>query len=114
VNNAAGCHESYLHKDEHTNEDVDPLAMELASSLTDGRYRYTWYGGRAEGAEEFYDHSLDPLEHRNLAGNPSYREIMAQFRQHLPVRNEPDSPKNGSADGDKKVMRTTGKANKAK
>ena len=63
-------------------------------SLTDGRYRYTWYGGRAAGTEELYDHSTDPLEHKNLAANPEFKEIIARFKQHLPTHDEPDSHSN--------------------
>jgi arylsulfatase A-like enzyme len=63
-------------------------------SLTDGRFRYTWYGGRADGAEELYDHSIDPLEHRNLALNPDSAEIIARFKKYLPPQDEPDSPRN--------------------
>jgi arylsulfatase A-like enzyme len=63
-------------------------------SLTDGRYRYTWYGGRADGAEELYDHSTDPLEHKNLAANPESKEIIARFKQYLPTHDEPDAPRN--------------------
>lgn len=87
-------------------------------SLTDGHYRYTWYGGRADGAEELYDHSTDPFEHKNLAANPEFKEIIARFKQNLPAHNEPDSPSNGSTDGgglDEKFMRRekvkTGRAN---
>ena len=75
-------------------------------SLTDGRYRYTWYGGKANGAEELYDHSTDPLEHKNLAANPESKEIMAKFKALLPAQNEPDSPTNKD---DKKAMRKAGK-----
>lgn len=75
-------------------------------SFTDGRYRYTWYGGKANGAEELYDHSTDPLEHKNLAANPESKEIMARFKALLPAHNEPDSPTNK---GDKKEMRKAGK-----
>jgi arylsulfatase A-like enzyme len=57
-------------------------------SLTDGRYRYTWYGGR--------------MEHRNLAANPKYKEIAARFKKFLPAHNEPDSPRNASADENRK------------
>jgi len=75
-------------------------------SLTDGRYRYTWYGGKANGAEELYDHSTDPLEHKNLAANPGSKEIMAKFKTFLPAHNEPDSP---TTKGDKKEMRKASK-----
>jgi arylsulfatase A-like enzyme len=68
-------------------------------SLTDGRYRYTWYGGRAE---ELYDHSSDPLEHKNLASLPESKEIIARLKAHLPTHNEPDSPRNGSGNEKKK------------
>ncbi len=33
-------------------------------SLTDGHDRYTWYGRKADGAEELYDHPTDPMEHK--------------------------------------------------
>jgi arylsulfatase A-like enzyme len=73
-------------------------------SLTDGRYRYTWYGGKADGAEELYDHSIDPLEHKNLAANPEYKEIIARFKKYLPTHDEPDSPSNQRSSADKKKM----------
>jgi len=79
-------------------------------SLTDGRYRYTWYGGKADGAEELYDHSTDPLEHKNLAANPESKEIIARLKKHLPAHDEPDSPRNEPTDGDKKAMRKAGAA----
>ena len=63
-------------------------------SLTDGRYRYTWYGGRADGAEELYDHKSDPMEYTNLASNPEYEEVIARLKKHLPKHQEPDSPRN--------------------
>ncbi|TWU38362.1 sulfatase [Novipirellula artificiosorum] len=63
-------------------------------SITDGRYRYTWYGGRAEGAEELYDHTDDPLEYTNLASNPEYENVLVRLRTHLPSHHEPDSPSN--------------------
>jgi arylsulfatase A-like enzyme len=63
-------------------------------SITDGRFRYTWYGGRAEGAEELYDHSTDPMEYQNLSSDPDYRAILARLKKHLPTHHEPDSPTN--------------------
>ena len=77
-------------------------------SLTDGRYRYTWYGGRANGAEELYDHSIDPLKHNNLASNSKYKEIITDFQKYLPSHNEPNSPNNKLSGEDKKRM-TKGK-----
>lgn len=77
-------------------------------SLTDGRYRFTLYGGRANGAEELYDHSIDPLEHNNLASNSKYKEIITRFQKYLPSDNEPNSPNNKLSGEDKKKM-TKGK-----
>ena len=78
-------------------------------SLTDGRYRYTWYGGKADGAEELYDHSTDPLEHKNLATKPEFKEVIARFNKHLPTHDEPDSPRNELSGADKRAMRKGGK-----
>jgi arylsulfatase A-like enzyme len=63
-------------------------------SITDGRYRYTWYGGRAEGAEELYDHAGDPLEHTNLASKDEYKDVIRRLRDYLPTHHEPNSPIN--------------------
>ena len=79
-------------------------------NLTDGSYRYTWYGGRANGTEELYDHSIYPLEHNNLASNSKYKEIITRFQKYLPSHNEPNSPNNKLSGEDKKKM-TKGKKN---
>ena len=80
-------------------------------SVSDGRWRYTWYGGKADGAEELYDHDADPMEYKNLASNPEYAPVIARLKKALPKHNEPDSPKNELSGDDKKKM-TGGKRKK--
>ncbi|MEM9646226.1 MAG: sulfatase [Planctomycetota bacterium] len=63
-------------------------------SITDGRFRYTWYGGRADGAEELYDHESDPHELTNLASDPKFGNVIRRLKQYLPSHDEPDSPAN--------------------
>lgn len=61
-------------------------------SVTDGRYRYTWYGGKGDGAEELYDHANDLMEYRNLAASKKHKAVIARLRKHLPEHNEPNAP----------------------
>jgi arylsulfatase A-like enzyme len=72
-------------------------------SVTDGRYRFTYYGSKG-GAEELYDHTTDPLEHRNLAALPEYKEIIERLRLAMPKHNEPDSPANNLSPDEKKEL----------
>jgi arylsulfatase A-like enzyme len=37
-----------------------------------------------DGAEELYDHSVDPREYRNLAGDLAYEEIIGKLRATIP------------------------------
>ncbi|WP_318249037.1 sulfatase [Paraglaciecola chathamensis] len=53
------------------------------------RYRYIHY---EDGSEELYDHSSDPNEWYNLAGNPSYRAVKNELKKRLPDVNAPWSP----------------------
>jgi hypothetical protein len=42
-----------------------------------------------------------------------YQEINPRFKEHLTTHDEPDSPRNGSADDDKKAMRKVSKAHQS-
>ncbi len=50
------------------------------------RYRYIRY---ANGEEELYDHTKDPHEWANLAGEESLAAVMAEHRRWLPARDAP-------------------------
>ena len=81
-------------------------------SVTDGRYRFTYYGGKG-GAVELYDHSVDPLEHRNLAALPEHQEIIGRLRAEMPKHDEPDAPVNKLSPEEKKAMAKKGRKGKA-
>lgn len=62
----------------------------MGYSLRDKRYRYVkwvrmdYYGGERYGpmdANELYDYDKDPLETVNLAGNPEYKDVVANFER---------------------------------
>lgn len=61
-------------------------------SIRDERYRYTtWTGG--ETAEELYDYTVDPHEQRNLAAEPSMRQVKAALSKSLAdIRSTRSSP----------------------
>ena len=81
-------------------------------SVTDGRYRFTYYGSKG-GAEELYDHATDPLEHRNLASLPEAKEIIARLRVALPAHDEPNSPNNNLSSDEKKELAKKARKEKA-
>ncbi len=54
-------------------------------SVRSERWRYIVY---RDGSEELYDHSRDALEHRNLANDPQYAEIVEEHRKWLPSKNQ--------------------------
>ncbi len=65
VNNSAGCHESYLHGDRNTNEDVDPSAMKLAAYHPDipaMRMDYARYTAGVTNADRALGRILAKLE----------------------------------------------------
>lgn len=51
------------------------------SSVRSERYRYIQY---PDGTEELYDHSNDPYEHTNLAGNASYNSVKERLSRSIP------------------------------
>jgi len=52
------------------------------ATVRSDRWRYTRWGEKiAEGNEELYDHSADPEEHINLAGDPGNMEILDEMRE---------------------------------
>jgi len=53
------------------------------------RWRYIRY---QDGSEELYDHSTDPLEWKNLAGDPKYDRIKRKLSSSFPELNEEEVP----------------------
>ncbi|MEX0321533.1 MAG: sulfatase [Puniceicoccaceae bacterium] len=53
-------------------------------AVRDERWRYIRYH---DGSEELYDHSKDPNEWKNLAGDPEYKAVKARLRRWLPKVN---------------------------
>lgn len=52
------------------------------------RWRYIRY---ADGSEELYDHSVDPLEWKNLANDPQLAGVKSRLAAWLPEKNAPDA-----------------------
>ncbi len=50
-------------------------------TVRDRRYRYIRY---ADGSEELYDHLLDPMEWRNLAGEPGLQVVKERLGAAMP------------------------------
>jgi arylsulfatase A-like enzyme len=55
-------------------------------SLRSERWRYIRY---RDGSEELYDHSVDELEWKNLAGDPKYANVKNKLAKWLPKSNAP-------------------------
>jgi hypothetical protein len=59
-------------------------------SIRSETHRYIRY---ANGEEELYDHTQDPLEWKNLASTPDSLPIITALRRHLPSQNAENMPK---------------------
>ena len=69
-------------------------------AVRDAQWRYIRY---ADGSEELYDHSKDPYEWTNLAGEVGMSEVKARLAAVLPKEEiKPTSGgKGGKGDGEK-------------
>jgi arylsulfatase A-like enzyme len=70
VDNSAGCHESYLHKDKDTNADFDPAAMKLAPyhpDIPEIRLDHARYTAGVMKADNTFGRILAKLEADGLA-----------------------------------------------
>lgn len=70
VNNSAGCHESFLHRENNTNEGVEPADMELAAyhpDIPEIRMDYARYTAGVMQADRTLAKILDELEKDGLA-----------------------------------------------
>ena len=70
------------------------------------RFRYIRY---SDGTEELYDHSKDPNEWTNLAGEVSYRKVMDELGRSIPKEFAPDAPSKGAYQFDHKAYAWTHK-----
>jgi len=72
VINSAGCHESYLHRDQNTNQDIDPAAMKLAPyhpDIPEIRMDYARYTAGVMKADKALGQILAKLEADGLAND---------------------------------------------
>jgi len=51
-------------------------------AVRSNQWRYIRY---RDGSEELYNHENDPGEHTNLAGDPQYAEVIAEYAKYLPT-----------------------------
>lgn len=61
-------------------------------SFRSEQWRYIRY---ADGSEELYDHTVDPHEWTNVASDPRFTAVKAQFAKHAPQVNAAELPNAG-------------------
>lgn len=66
-------------------------------AVRDSRWRYIRY---ADGSEELYDHSTDPLEHHNLSGREELLDTKDRLARHLPAGEAENSPRHKDRERD--------------
>lgn len=75
-----------LLKDTDTDWDI-PVVTTMGfnrHSVRSKKWRYTRY---QDGQEELYDHDVDELEWKNLAGDPQYKKVIEELAKYLPETN---------------------------
>ncbi len=72
-------------------------------------WRYIRY---ADGSEELYDETADPLEYTNLAAHSDHAARKAEFAKLLPKTDAPNLPANGGGGGESKPGKKKAKAKK--
>ncbi|NQX93850.1 MAG: sulfatase-like hydrolase/transferase [Erythrobacter sp.] len=79
-----------LENPEATSEDVAFTFHQLgAYAVQDDQWRYIRY---EDGAEELYNHAVDPNEWTNLAGDPEHTERLEAMRKKAPPADEQAAP----------------------
>ena len=79
-------------------------------ALRSKQYRYIRY---ADGSEELYDHTHDPLEGTNLASDATYKKVKASFQKWLPEKNVAEAARNGGTRKNKGNRKKTQKGDAA-
>jgi arylsulfatase A-like enzyme len=76
-------------------------------ALRSSQYRYIRY---EDGGEELYDHQADPMEWKNLAGDPAYAQVKRDLARWFPEKNVPGVPAPSKTNTAKTKKTNTAKA----